>query len=177
MRGAGAPHRSECPIRIPDPRQGRALPCSASRHLVLGLAGGLCQQGCDEGLPPARGSLQTGCQGASAALHVLVMLVMEAKNTRGGRSHAGGSSFGEQWWRNVDVQRSTVLPTAGHPPRKQLKLGCGGMRGGPSPASLPLHIQQWELWLQPAEVQPLGSPLCQAQRRDMHHGCWNGPFL
>lgn len=51
--------------------------------------------------------------------------------------------------------------------------GCKGVQ-----ICLPPSAQQeWELWLQLADVQPLGSPLCQAQRRDMHHGCWNRPFL
>lgn len=109
---------------------------AASRGAAqLGLAGSLCP-GCDKGLPPATGSLQTGCQEASAALHVFIMLVVEAKNTQWQKSQ-WWQRPGEQWWRNVDVGRSTVLPAAGHLPRKQLELGCRGMWGGPElPPSL-----------------------------------------
>lgn len=70
---------SESPTRGENTLCRAQHPASLSRGAgELELAGSLCQ-GCDKGLSPARGSLRTGCQGASAALHVLAMLVMEGK--------------------------------------------------------------------------------------------------
>lgn len=109
---------------------------AASRGAAqLGLAGSLCQ-GCDKGLPTARGSLQTGCQEASAALHVFVMLVMKAKTSQWQKSQ-WWQQPGEQWWRNVDVERSTVLPAAGISPGSSSNSGAEGCGGGPElPPSL-----------------------------------------
>lgn len=96
----------------------------------LRLAGSLCQ-GCDKGLTHARGPLETGCQEASAALHALVMLVMEAENTRSGRSHTGGSSLGSssgEMWMYKGAWSSPVL---GIPLGSSSNSGAKGCKAGP----------------------------------------------
>lgn len=173
-------------VRFPSasPSRGRNTLCGAQHPTTLsrgaaelGLAGSLCQ-GCGKGLPPARGSLQTGCQEASAALHVLVMLVIEAKT----QAVAKVTLVAAAWGAGVEECGCTKEhgpPQCWTSPREaaQTRLMQPRDARGVQICLPPSAQQQWELWLQLADVQPLGSPLCQAQRRDMHHGCWNRPFL
>lgn len=110
--------------------------------------------GCQE--PTASNLQEGGCQGSICSSAPIC-----DTGERGRKHPQWGEAVlwqeaGEQWREHAVPEGCEKEPV---PPGSSSSAGTERCEAGLRLPFLPLHIQQLELWVQPAEVQPLGSAL------------------